>query len=65
VQKGVFWRNSGDGIVLALESDYGAWHRLSLYRLCHGNSYSNGCADHWIVTHAEEAHHLNVGRNGA
>ena len=28
-----------------------------------GNGNSNGSTYHWIVTHAEEAHHLNVSRH--
>ena len=25
-----------------------------------GNGYGDGCTDHWIVAHADEAHHLDV-----
>ena len=28
-----------------------------------GNGNSNGSTYHWVVTHAEEAHHLNVSRH--
>ena len=27
------------------------------------NSYRYSCTYHWVVTHTEEAHHLNVSRN--
>ena len=39
------------------------YFNLLFHRLLDSNSYSNGSTYHWVVTHTEEAHHLNVSRN--
>ena len=38
-------------------------NEVLLHALLYCNSYSNGSTNHRVVTHAEEAHHLNVSRN--
>ena len=43
--------------------DIGVIRKL-LAGLFHGNGHGNGHTDHGVVTCAQEAHHLNVGRNG-
>lgn len=37
---------------------------LLLHRLFHGHRHSDGCANHGIIAHADQAHHFHVGGNG-
>jgi hypothetical protein len=38
--------------------------QLRLHRLFHSNRDRDRCADHWVVAHADQAHHLHVRRHG-
>ena len=48
---------------LSLVPQVAAFHKKLLHCLLDSNSYCNSCTYHWVVTHTEEAHHLNVSRN--
>jgi hypothetical protein len=46
-------------------SDKPLKEELLLLRLFHSHGHGHGRADHGVVAHAQEAHHLNVSGNGA